>query len=100
LTQEKLEFVAPSPGKHTYMLYLMCDSYLGVDQEFSFDLNVLPQLQTEEEDDEDEDDDKSKAQVKDKGKDKEKEREKEKRQRQKQVKEKNIKDIGKNFLVQ
>ena len=37
-----LEFDAPAPGKHSLTLYFMCDSYLGADQEYNFDLNVLP----------------------------------------------------------
>ncbi|UPQ98040.1 pre-mRNA splicing helicase BRR2 [Chloropicon primus] len=38
-TKSLLEFSAPSvPGKHTLTLYFMCDSYLGADQEYTFDL--------------------------------------------------------------
>ncbi|KAL0326538.1 UNVERIFIED_CONTAM: DExH-box ATP-dependent RNA helicase DExH12 [Sesamum angustifolium] len=37
----KLDFTAPAePGKKTYTLYFMCDSYLGCDQEYSFTLDV------------------------------------------------------------
>lgn len=36
----KLDFVAPSPGRHDYTLYFMSDSYLGCDQEYKFTLNV------------------------------------------------------------
>ncbi|KAK3219640.1 hypothetical protein Dsin_013610 [Dipteronia sinensis] len=37
----KLEFAAPAqPGKKTYTLYLMCDPYLGCDQEYSFCVHV------------------------------------------------------------
>ena len=40
-TKSLLEFSAPaSPGKHTLTLYFMCDSYLGADQEYTFDLGV------------------------------------------------------------
>jgi pre-mRNA-splicing helicase BRR2 len=35
-----LEFVAPKPGKYNYKLYLMSDSYIGCDQEFSIVLDV------------------------------------------------------------
>jgi pre-mRNA-splicing helicase BRR2 len=36
-----LEFAAPSePGRHTFTLMVMSDSYVGADQEFSFDLDV------------------------------------------------------------
>lgn len=36
----RLDFVAPKPGKHSYTLYLMSDSYLGCDQEYSFSVDV------------------------------------------------------------
>ncbi|WCJ30807.1 U5 small nuclear ribonucleoprotein helicase putative [Euphorbia peplus] len=37
----KLEFSAPSdPGKKSYTLYFMCDSYLGCDQEYGFSIDV------------------------------------------------------------
>lgn len=36
----KLEFQAPSPGDHSYTLYFMCDSYMGVDQEYKFNIYV------------------------------------------------------------
>ncbi|KAK3232115.1 hypothetical protein Dsin_003996 [Dipteronia sinensis] len=37
----KLEFAAPAePGKKTYALYFMCDSYLGCDQEYTFSVDV------------------------------------------------------------
>eukprot|EP00965_Chrysotila_dentata_P188182 6172579-Pleurochrysis_carterae.AAC.6 len=36
----KLDFVAPDPGEYTYTLYLMCDSYLGCDQEYELKLSV------------------------------------------------------------
>lgn len=35
-----LEFVPETAGKQEYVLYFMCDSYLGVDQEFEFQLEV------------------------------------------------------------
>ena len=28
------------PGKHTYVLYFMSDSYMGCDQEYKFSLQV------------------------------------------------------------
>lgn len=38
-----LEFSAPSdPGDYNLMLYLMSDSYLGCDQEFEFNIVVVP----------------------------------------------------------
>ena len=36
----KLEFQAPDPGHHEYVLFFMCDSYMGCDQEYTFKLNV------------------------------------------------------------
>ncbi|XP_072962861.1 DExH-box ATP-dependent RNA helicase DExH12-like [Typha angustifolia] len=37
----KLNFNAPvETGKKTYMIYFMCDSYLGCDQEYSFAIDV------------------------------------------------------------
>lgn len=35
-----LDFVAPSPGQHHYILYYMSDSYLGCDQEYKLTINV------------------------------------------------------------
>jgi len=52
----KLDFVAPEAGEHTYTLYLMCDSYLGCDQEYELKLSVGEAGSEEEEDDEDEED--------------------------------------------
>lgn len=37
----KLSFEAPeTPGKHQLVLFLMCDSYIGADQEHKFDIRV------------------------------------------------------------
>lgn len=36
----KLDFVAPSPGHHSYTLYFMSDAYLGCDQEYKFSIEV------------------------------------------------------------
>uniref|UniRef100_A0A0N5BBZ1 U5 small nuclear ribonucleoprotein 200 kDa helicase n=1 Tax=Strongyloides papillosus TaxID=174720 RepID=A0A0N5BBZ1_STREA len=38
----KLDFIAPSPGKHDLKLYFICDSYLGADQEFDFKIHSTP----------------------------------------------------------
>jgi len=54
----KLDFVAPDPGEYTYTLYLMCDSYLGCDQEYELKLSVGEAEDDDEdgtEDDEEED---------------------------------------------
>lgn len=36
----KLDFVAASPGSHTYTLYYMSDSYMGCDQEYKFTIEA------------------------------------------------------------
>jgi pre-mRNA-splicing helicase BRR2 len=36
----KLDFLAPSPGRHAYTLYFMSDGYMGCDQEYKFDISV------------------------------------------------------------
>ena len=36
----KLDFIAPAPGKHPYMLYFMSDAYMGCDQEYKFNIDV------------------------------------------------------------
>lgn len=35
-----LDFVAPRPGRYTYVLYFMSDSYLGCDQEYKFTVEI------------------------------------------------------------
>ncbi|KAL0638958.1 Pre-mRNA-splicing helicase BRR2 [Maublancomyces gigas] len=49
----RLEYVVPTPGKHKLSLYLMSDSYVGVDQEQSFEVEAAEGM--EEDDDEDDD---------------------------------------------
>eukprot|EP01064_Diplonema_japonicum_P012366 TRINITY_DN19848_c0_g1_i1.p1 TRINITY_DN19848_c0_g1~~TRINITY_DN19848_c0_g1_i1.p1 ORF type:complete len:2149 (+),score=712.76 TRINITY_DN19848_c0_g1_i1:40-6486(+) len=44
-----VEFVAPREGKHSLTLYFMCDSYLGVDQEVPFEIEVKEPLSSDEE---------------------------------------------------
>lgn len=51
----KLEFTVPTPGKHDLKLFLMSDSYVGVDQEPSFEVTVAEAMEVDE-DEEDEDD--------------------------------------------
>ena len=36
----KLDFTAPAPGSHKYVLYFMCDAYMGCDQEYPFTIKV------------------------------------------------------------
>ncbi|KAI9792571.1 MAG: DEIH-box ATPase [Peltula sp. TS41687] len=47
----KLEFVVPNPGEHELKCYLMCDSYVGVDQDPSFKVTAAEGM---DEDDEEE----------------------------------------------
>ncbi|CAL8467727.1 g7265 [Coccomyxa elongata] len=48
----KLDFVAPSAqGNHHLTLYFMCDSYMGCDQEYEFDLEVTEAAGDDEGDD-------------------------------------------------
>eukprot|EP00055_Hartaetosiga_balthica_P018407 m.134146 g.134146 ORF g.134146 m.134146 type:complete len:2176 (-) comp9519_c1_seq1:89-6616(-) len=49
----KLDFVPPVEGKQEFKLYFMCDSYLGCDQEYDFELNVGEAVDMESSDDED-----------------------------------------------
>jgi pre-mRNA-splicing helicase BRR2 len=40
--QVTLEFPAPDlPGDYNLVLYVMCDSYLGCDQEYEFNISVV-----------------------------------------------------------
>ncbi|KAH7060504.1 DEAD/DEAH box helicase domain-containing protein [Macrophomina phaseolina] len=48
----KLEYVVPTPGEHELTLYLMSDSYMGVDQAPTFKVNAAEGM--EESDDEEE----------------------------------------------
>jgi len=36
----RLEFVAPSAGKHGYTMFFMSDAYMGCDQEYKFSIDV------------------------------------------------------------
>ena len=44
----KLDFSAPQPGHHKYVLYFMCDAYMGCDQEYPFSIDVLEGEEEEE----------------------------------------------------
>lgn len=48
----RLEYTVPTPGEHQLKLFLMCDSYVGVDQDPAFTVKVA---EGAEDDDEDED---------------------------------------------
>ena len=46
-----MNFTAPKdPGEYTLVLYLISDSYMGCDQEYEFQLTVVPNDDKEEED--------------------------------------------------
>ena len=36
----KVDFTAPSASTHKYVLYFMCDAYMGCDQEYPFSIKV------------------------------------------------------------
>ena len=46
----KLEYVVPTPGEHKLNLYLMSDSYVGVDQDPSFTVTAAEGADEDEED--------------------------------------------------
>ena len=48
----KLEFVVPSMGRKELKCYLMCDSYVGVDQDPSFEVDVKEGEESGEDEDE------------------------------------------------
>ncbi|KAI9828704.1 MAG: DEIH-box ATPase [Thelocarpon impressellum] len=50
----KLEFIVPSPGEHVLKCYLMCDSYVGVDQDPEFTVVAAEGMDEDEDEDEDE----------------------------------------------
>jgi len=41
-TTVNLDFAASEVGTCKYVLYFMCDVYMGCDQEYSFTIDVLP----------------------------------------------------------
>ncbi|SPO00855.1 related to ATP dependent RNA helicase [Cephalotrichum gorgonifer] len=50
----KLDFTVPTVGKHDLKLYLMSDSYMGVDQEREFSVTVAEGMDVDEDEDEEE----------------------------------------------
>ncbi|KAI1345118.1 Sec63 Brl domain-containing protein [Xylariaceae sp. FL0016] len=50
--QVKLEYTVPTPGKHDLKLFLMSDSYIGVDQEPSFSVQVAEGMDVDSEEEE------------------------------------------------
>jgi pre-mRNA-splicing helicase BRR2 len=54
----RLEYTVPSPGEHDLKLFLMSDSYVGVDQEREFSVTAAEGMDVDDdEEDEDEDED-------------------------------------------
>lgn len=52
-----MEFFAPQlPGDYELKIYLMCDSYVGCDQEYEFPMCVLPNDEDDKKDTMEEDD--------------------------------------------
>ncbi|KAK7900486.1 Pre-mRNA-splicing helicase BRR2 [Exophiala xenobiotica] len=50
----KLEYVVPTPGKKDLTLFLMSDSYVGVDQSMAFSVDVAEGMEEDEDQDEEE----------------------------------------------
>ncbi|KAK8219849.1 Pre-mRNA-splicing helicase BRR2 [Zalaria obscura] len=48
----KMDFTVPSPGKHELTLFLMSDSYVGVDQAPTFTVDAAEGMEEDEEEDE------------------------------------------------
>jgi pre-mRNA-splicing helicase BRR2 len=50
----RLEYTVPTPGKHELKLFLMSDSYVGVDQDPSFEITVAEGMDEDEDEEEEE----------------------------------------------
>ncbi|PNS20329.1 Pre-mRNA-splicing factor brr2 [Sphaceloma murrayae] len=50
--ETRMDFTVPEPGKHTLTLYLMSDSYVGVDQAPTFEIEAAQGMEEDDEDDE------------------------------------------------
>ncbi|KAK4192708.1 putative pre-mRNA-splicing factor [Podospora australis] len=53
----RLEFTVPTPGRHDLKLFLMSDSYMGVDQEPAFSVEVAEGMDVDEDDEDEEEED-------------------------------------------
>ncbi|KAK3372516.1 Sec63 Brl domain-containing protein [Podospora didyma] len=53
----RLEYTVPTPGKHDLKLFLMSDSYVGVDQEPTFSVNVAEGMEVDDDSEEEDEDD-------------------------------------------
>lgn len=52
----RLEYTIPAAGEHNLKLFLMSDSYIGVDQEREFSVNAAEGMEVDEDEDEDDED--------------------------------------------
>lgn len=52
----RLEYTVPTAGEHALKLYLMSDSYVGVDQEREFTVTAAEGMDVDDEDDEEDED--------------------------------------------
>ena len=52
----RLEYIVPTPGQKKLSLFLMSDSYVGVDQEQEFEVDVAEGMDEDEEEEEDDED--------------------------------------------
>lgn len=52
----RLEYTVPSPGEHDLKLFLMSDSYVGVDQEREFSVTAAEGMDVDDDDDEEDED--------------------------------------------
>lgn len=50
----KLDYIVQQPGKQELKLYLICDSYFGVDQDPSFEITAAEGMEEDDEEEEDE----------------------------------------------
>lgn len=57
ILETKLDFTVTTPGEHELTLYLMCDSYVGVDQDPTFKITAAEGMDEDEEDEEDDEED-------------------------------------------
>ena len=54
LLELRLEYIVPTPGKHELTLYLMSDSYVGVDQDPTFEVEAAEGMDEDEDEDDEE----------------------------------------------
>lgn len=57
----KLEFPAPGQGHHDLKVYLMCDSYMGCDQEYDLPMDVAEGVEESSEEESSEEEEQEEA---------------------------------------